>query len=168
VIAVIDAHDGLLGVHVAAGATALVLGLFAFRAERPPTYRSGAGTAYHWTVLAVASTAIALIAFDPSGLWWVAPLAVLSYCLALVGYLAPAKCRNRAWIRAYAHGQGGSYIALVTALLVISLSGIAAAVAWVAPTAIGLALIERRVARITHDVTKNKGGAQCSRIIQST
>ena len=148
----LDPHDGVLGAHVAAGATGLALGPLALRRERRPSYRSRAGSAYQWAVLVVALAAIALVAFDDSAMWWLALLTALSYGLALVGYLAPAR-RDRAWIRAYAHGQGGSYIALVTALLVVSLAGPAAIAAALAPTLIGLPLIERRVARIIQETT---------------
>jgi hypothetical protein len=110
------AHDPLLYVHAAAGSVALVLGPFAIWAERWPQFRSRPGSAYCWSVLAVTLTALALVAFDVAALWWLAPLAVLAYGLALLGRLAP-KLRERGWLRAYTHGQGGSYIALATALL---------------------------------------------------
>ena len=86
--------------------------------------------------------------------------------LAVVGYLGAtvvagadrcAVIRSRAgrlsgqparhwplWMRA--HGWGGSYIALVTALLVVSargVSGVLEAVAWILPAAIGVPLIVR-------------------------
>ena len=51
-------------------------------------------------------------------------------------------------MRTYARGQGGSYIALVTALLVVSVDGNAAVAAWVLPTLVGHPLIERRVASL--------------------
>jgi hypothetical protein len=56
-------------------------------------------------------------------------------------------------VRVYAHGQGGSLIALVTAALVVSLDGTAAAAAWIVPTLIGVPLIERRVTRISAQTT---------------
>jgi hypothetical protein len=138
------AHDLLLVVHVAAGSVALILGPLAMWAERWPPYRSRSGYAYCWSVLAVALSALALVAFDAAALWWLAPLAVLAYGLALLGRAAP-QWRGRGWLRAYAHGQGGSYIALVTALLVVATAGPPMVLAWVVPTLVGLALIERRV-----------------------
>ena len=146
-------RDTLLVVHAAAGALGLLLGLAAMLTEGPPGYSSRAGSAYPWAVLAVALTALGLVAFDVDALWWLAPLAVLAYALALVGSLAPRR-RGRRWVRAYAHGQGGSYIALVTALLVVSLEPPASTAAWVVPTLAGLILIERRAAKITrHEAT---------------
>jgi hypothetical protein len=101
---VIDAHDSLLVVHVAAGSIGLVLGLVALLTERPPDYRSRAGAGYLWAVLIVASTALGLVAFDASALWWLVPLAVLTSALALAGYRGPRR-RGRGWVRIHAHGQ---------------------------------------------------------------
>ncbi len=143
-----DAYDILLGLHVAAGAIALLLGPLALRAERRPPHASRVGGGYQWAVLAVALSAGALAAFDWATLWWLSLLAALSYGLALLGVLASRR-RPRGWVRAYAHGQGGSYIALVTALLVVSLDGAAATAAWFVPTLVGLPLIERRVGRLS-------------------
>lgn len=144
---VAEAHDTVLALHVAAGSVGLVLGPLAMLAEREPPYRSRLGLAYHWSVLAVAVTALVLIAFDPAGLWWLAPLAALSYGLALLGVIAPRR-RGQRWVGLYARGQGGSYIALVTALLVVSVDGPAAVAAWILPTLAGLPLIEVRAARL--------------------
>jgi hypothetical protein len=84
------------------------------------------------------------------------PLAILALSLALVGYVAPAH-RRGPWVRLYAHGQGGAYIALVTALLAVTLSGAAATAAWVVPPLIGLPLIERRVSHIKrHSATDGR------------
>ena len=92
-----------------------LFGLVAMLSERAPDHRSRSGAAFRTAVLAVALTAAGLVAFDLEALWWLLPLAALSYALALAGHRAPGH-RGRAWIRVYAHGQGGAYIALVTAL----------------------------------------------------
>ncbi len=139
-----DVHDTLLAAHVVAGSLGLVLGPLAMWAERWPPHHSRAGAVYHLSVLAVSLTAVGLVALDWRTLWWLLPLATLSYTLALLGLVAP-RWSWRGWQRAYAHGQGGSYIALVTALLVVSLEGAASAAGWVIPTLVGLPLIERRV-----------------------
>jgi lactoylglutathione lyase len=142
------ADDIVLAIHVVAGAIGIVLGPAAILAERRPPHRTVAGLAYLWSVLAVSLTALALVADDPAGLWWLAPLALLTAALALLGRLAPRR-RWRGWARAYAHGQGGSYIALITAALVVSLDEPAVTAAWIAPSLVGLPLIERRVRRLT-------------------
>ena len=143
----LDAHDSLLALPATAGSLGLVLGPIAIWSSRRGPLESGAGTAYHWSVLAVYLTASGLVALDVPGLWWLLPLAALSYALALLGLIAPRR-RGRGWVRAYAHGQGGSYIALVTALLVVSADGSASVAAWTLPTLVGVPLIERRVTRI--------------------
>jgi hypothetical protein len=140
-------HDAVLSLHIVTGALGLLAGPLAIRAERREPHRSLAGAIYLWAVLAVAVTALAVVAFRPAALWWLVPLALLTAVLAVLGRVAPRR-RGPGWIRAYAHGQGGSYIALVTAALVVSLEGVAMVAAWVAPTLIGLPLIERRVRRL--------------------
>lgn len=142
-----DPHDSLLALHVTVGSLGLILGPVAMWAERRPPYRSRAGAAYHWAVLAVSLSAVGLVALSFSAFWWLLPLVALSYGLALLGRLAPRR-HGRRWVRMYVHGQGGSYIALVSALLVVSVDSPASVAAWVLPTLVGSCLIERRVARI--------------------
>lgn len=100
-------------------------------------------TAYLWAVFATCLTAAVVSLLDWSRLWWLVPIAVLSFLLALVGYVAV----RRGWPRwVGAHGLGGSYIALVTALLVVSagdISTTAEVVAWILPAAVGVPLIVR-------------------------
>ena len=143
----LDLHDSLLALHVIAGSLGLILGPVAVWAGTQGELEGGAGSAYHWSVLAVCLTACGLVALDFRALWWLLLLAGLSYALALLGFLAPRR-RWRGWVRAYARGQGGSYVALVTALLVVSVEGTASVAAWVLPTLVGHPLIERRAASL--------------------
>ncbi len=131
-------------VHVASGVVALVLGPLALLAawRQLPSF-GRLRDAYHWTVLAVCATATVVSVLDWARLWWLVPIAALSYGLALAGYLGSRR-HWPLWMRA--HGWGGSYIALVTALLVVSargVSGVLEAVAWILPAAIGVPLIVR-------------------------
>jgi hypothetical protein len=100
-------------------------------------------TAYVWAVLATCLTAAVVCLSDWSRLCWLIPVAVLSYLLALVGYVAV----RRGWPKwVGAHGLGGSYIALWTALLVVTAGDISTAaeiIAWILPAAIGVPLIVR-------------------------
>ena len=143
----LDLDDSLLALHVGAGSLGLILGPLAIRASRRGQLEGGAHSAYHWSVLAVSLTAAGLVVLDFRALWWLLLVACLSYALALLGFLAP-RWRWRGWVRTYARGQGGSYIALVTALLVVSVEGSAAVAAWLLPTLVGHPLIERRVASL--------------------
>jgi hypothetical protein len=111
----IEVNDAVIALHIAAGSLALTLGAIALIAERPPAYRSRAGTGYVGAVVAVAITAISLVALGDLELWWLVPLALFTFSLAVAGYMAPDR-RRGPWIRLYAHGQGGAYVALVTAL----------------------------------------------------
>ncbi len=143
-----------LSVHVASGVLALALGPVALLAARSqhrlfPSLR----VAYHWTVLLVCATATVVSVLAWSRLWWLVPIAALAYSLALAGHLG-SKRDWPAWVRA--HGWGGSYIALVTALLVVAARGVSAlleAAAWLLPAAIGTPVIvrthTRRPARYT-------------------
>jgi hypothetical protein len=134
----------VLAVHIIVGAAALVLGgLALIAAARRHHRRELVLTAYLWAVLATCLTGAVLSVLAWSRLWGILPLAVLSYLLALAGYVALRRGGPK-W--AVAHGLGGSYIALVTALVVISardISATAEIVAWILPAAVGIPLIVR-------------------------
>jgi hypothetical protein len=145
-------HAVLLSIHIAVGTAGLLLGPVAMwqatrrlGAARNPA--GGASAAYHWMVLAVCLSAAMLVAWFRPELWWLIPVAAFSYALVLVSRIAVAR-RFRGWTHAYVHGQGGSYIALVTALAVVALSvdgplhGAAEVIPWALPAAIGIPLIE--------------------------
>lgn len=155
------AHAGLLSIHIAAGTLGLLLGPVAMwqvtrrlRAGLSPD--AAASTAYHWTVLAVCLSAVVLVARYRPELWWLVPVAAFSYALVLLGRFAVTR-RFRGWTHAYAHGQGGSYIALVTALVVVAFTvdgpvhGPAEAIPWALPVAIGTLLIEWWRRHLSHD-----------------
>jgi hypothetical protein len=145
-------HAVLLSIHIAAGAVGLLLGPVAMwqatrRLGTAQNPNAGASAAYHWLVLAVCLSAAVLVVWFRPELWWLVPVAAFSYALVLVGRIAVDR-RFRGWTHAYVHGQGGSYIALVTALVVVALTvdgplhGAAELIPWVLPIAIGLPLIE--------------------------
>jgi hypothetical protein len=145
-------HTLLLNLHIGAGVLGLVLGPVAMwqdtralRAGRGPA--GGLSAAYPWSVVAVGLSAVLLVVWYRGDLWWLVPVAALSAALALLGRAAAAR-QFRGWTHGYVHGLGGSYIALVSALLVVSLTvdgplhGPAALLPWLAPTAVGLLAIE--------------------------
>ncbi len=140
-----DPSTLLLAAHATVGSLSLLFGALVLWAPRRRVDRLRARTGYLWATVAVAATAIGLVALDPRALWWLVPLALLTAALVVVGHLAP----RRGWgARAQAHGLGGAYVALVTATLVVSLEGPARTVAWLLPTVIGVPLIERWVGRL--------------------
>jgi hypothetical protein len=134
-----SAHTIALSVHVAAGTTALVLGPFAAFAAKRRGIHTQLGTIYYWAFVVNFVSAVVLAALNFNDAWWLALVGAGSYAFALLGYEA-AKRRRRGWLIWHVSGQGGSYIAMTTAVLVVNL-GTASALAWIAPTVIGSPLI---------------------------
>jgi hypothetical protein len=144
----------LLGAHIVSGALGIALGPVVMWRETQllqigkPAH-SPVGRIYQATVMLICVSAMALVITSRPDLWWLIPVAAASYALALLGRAAGAR-RFRGWTHAYVHGIGGSYIALVTALVVVALTvdgpvkgGPFETVPWVAPAAVGTLLIER-------------------------
>ncbi|UVJ42971.1 hypothetical protein NVV94_20665 [Pseudomonas sp. LS1212] len=136
----------ILVAHILLGGIGLVLGPLAMQARKRPGLHTFAGEWYHWVMLGVCVTAGALALLSWERIGWLLGVAVGSYALALMGYVA-AKVRWKGWLKFHLAGQGGSYIALCTALLVINwatltgVSGLAAPWPWLLPTLIGSPLI---------------------------
>jgi CHASE2 domain-containing sensor protein len=108
--------DPLLTVHVLAGTTGLLLGPVWLLSRRQGARAWPVAAAYQSSVTVVSSTGAAL-ALDRPGLAWLLPVAVLTQALAVAGALA--RRRNwPGWTTLQPHLLGGSYIALITALLV--------------------------------------------------
>jgi hypothetical protein len=135
----VSAHGIALAVHVACGSCGLILGPVAMFSRKRRGPHTRAGEAYHWVFLLLFLSAVALAVLDWDRVWWLAFVGAGSYGLALRGYLA-AKRRWNGWLRAHVIGQGGSYIAMVTALLVVNTGG-TWPLAWVIPTVVGTPLI---------------------------
>jgi len=136
----------LLSAHVLLGFTALVLGPLVMLSRKAPGFHPRAGEVYHAAVLGVCLTAGALAALDWARLWGFLPIAIGSYAFAFVGYAA-AKLRFRGWLPVHVIGQSGSYIAMVTALLVVNWEN--AVWPWVIPTLVGTPLVAWTVRRIS-------------------
>jgi len=136
----------VLAVHISAGAVGLVLGPIAMRASKRPGVHTRTGEAYHWVMLVICLSAALLALLDWTRLWWFLPIGVGSYAFALFGYVS-AKLRWKGWLRAHITGQGGSYIAMTTALLVVNWEtltgsrGIYSPWAWSLPTVVGSPII---------------------------
>lgn len=132
-------HTIALTVHIAAGSAGLLLGPVVMFACKRRGAHTAAGEAYHWVFLVLFLSAVALAVLDWDEVWWLAVVGAGSYAFALLGYLA-AKRRRPGWLGAHVSGQGGSYISMVTAILVVNL-GSASPLAWIAPTVIGTPII---------------------------
>jgi hypothetical protein len=140
------AHTVALTLHIAAGVAGLILGPVAMFAAKRRGRHTRAGTAYHWVFLVLFLSAVALAVMNWDEVWWLAPVGAFSYTFALVGYLA-ARRRRGDWLRRHVIGQGGSYIAMTTALLVVNWNdltgaqGFQSVVPWIVPTLVGSPLI---------------------------
>jgi hypothetical protein len=132
--------------HIALGTAGLILGPVAMFARKVPGLHTRAGEVYHWVMLGVCVTAGALAVLDWQRIWWFLPIAAGSYAFAFVGYVS-ARRRWRGWLAAHLTGQGGSYIAMTTALLVVNWEtltgtrGVSSPWAWILPTVVGSPLI---------------------------
>jgi uncharacterized membrane protein len=129
------AHTVALALHVATASVGLTLGPIIMRAPKRPGRHTQLGTIYHWNMLALASSAVALALLDLHRLWGFIPLAVFSYGNAFVGYVAVRR-RRPGWLPFHIGGMGGSYIALVTAFLVVNAPGLGP-IAWFGPSIVG-------------------------------
>jgi hypothetical protein len=127
-----------LVLHIAAGVAGVLLGppvLYFAVAGRVPRFAH----AYHASVLLVCVSAVVLAVLDFAGLWWFLLVAAGSYAFSLRALIA-ARHRRPNWLPRYIRGQGGAYIALWTAIVVVSVNQLP--VVWLIPTAVGAPLIE--------------------------
>jgi hypothetical protein len=135
--------DPLLTVHVLAGTAGLLLGPVWLLARRQGSRAEPAAVAYQCSVTVVSTTGAALAVTTP-GLAWLLPVAVLTQALAATGALARRR-GWRQWAKLQPHLLGGSYIALVTALLVAETGN---PLFWFLPAVIGqvpIAMAKRRL-----------------------
>ena len=142
----------ILILHIALGTAALALGPVAMFSSKRRGLHTQTGETYHWLVLGACAAAGILAVLDWDRIWWFLPIAIGSYAFALLGYVA-GKVRWSGWVPAHIIGQGGSYIALVTAVFVVNwrgffgVSGIHSPWAWALPTLIGTPCISMAISR---------------------
>jgi len=154
--------SAILLAHVILGFTAIVLGPLAMTSRKAPGLHPRTGELYHAAVLGVCLSAAALAVLHWSRSWAFLPVALGSYAFALVGYVA-AKRRFQGWLRVHVIGQGGSYVAMLTALLVVNWStlfdepGRHSLWPWIIPTLGGTPLIAWAARRVTR--TEWRAGA---------
>ena len=136
-------RETVLTLHVLAGTTALLLGPAWLLLRRRGRSGVAAAWGYHLAVAAVVLSS-AYLAVSAPGLWWLLPFGVVTEGLAIAGALA----RRRAWAGWWTwqpHLLGGSYIALVTGVLV---AGTGSPVFWLLPAVVGqlpIAIAKRRL-----------------------
>lgn len=136
----------LLFLHIAMGCLGLLLGPIAMATRKRRGLHTQVGIVYYWLMSGVCLTAavMAIMHWQSSnGFLFVAGF---SYVFALRGYLA-VKRRKVGWVKQHISGMFGSYIAMVTALLVVNqrnlpvLRELPSVWTWLLPTIIGSPLI---------------------------
>jgi len=137
------AHDALLTVHVIAGTAGLALGPIAMLLPKRRGMHPRVGLVYQAVLAALTVSALGLAMLDFDQLWWLALIAVGTEVAALAGWRA-ARQRRTGWLPRHVGLMCGSYVSLVTALLVVSWDS---PLAWILPTVIGSPLIARARAR---------------------
>lgn len=136
----------LLWLHILAGTVCLITGLTAAAVEKRKGLHTAAGEVYHaaYVLLFVTSAAMAIMHWSESA--YLFYIALFSYGLALIGYLS-WKRRWRNWLGKHIGGMLGSYIGVVTAVLVVNHANIPLVrelpilLVWFLPTIIGTPII---------------------------
>lgn len=132
-------HTILMTVHIAAGAAGLLLGPLAIVAATGGGRRSAAALAYQATVAVIATTALGFVVLDWRSWWPFVILAVGTEAAVAAGWWARSH-RTPGWQGRHVRLICGSYVSLVTALLVVSWDSF---LAWALPTVVGTVLVER-------------------------
>lgn len=146
-----------LGIHIAAGALCLLVGLVAGLAKKKKGIHTKAGEVYHGSYVVVFVTALVMSIWHWSESSYLFYIALFSYSLALTGYIA-GKRKKKNWLVVHISGMLGSYIGILTATLVVNahripiVNEIPAIFIWILPTIIGsplIAVVNARYARKT-------------------
>ncbi|MBP1970916.1 hypothetical protein J2Z83_003052 [Virgibacillus natechei] len=136
----------LLIIHIIAGSFCLLTGAINFSVKKEKGYHTRIGELYHigYFVVFITSVWMAIINWSESA--YLFYIAVFSYGLALFGYLA-RKRRWRGWLSMHIGGMAGSYIGIITAVLVVNgadiplINQIPFLLLWFIPTIIGTPII---------------------------
>ena len=138
-------RESVLTIHVVLGTLGLLLGPAVLIAGGG--LRRAAARGYQLALAGVAVSALVLAATAFSRLWWLIPVAAATEAAALLGLLAWRR-RRPGWPTACAHLLGGSYVALVTGVLIASTGS---PVFWVLPAVVAqwpIAIAKRRLSAI--------------------
>jgi hypothetical protein len=141
-----------LAVHVLAGGTAVVSGIFATTARKAPGRHPRAGTVYLYAITVVFLTATVL-----SAIRWRADrrlfvIAAVAFALAMFGWWARRR-RPRGWMVWHGCAMAGSYVALFTGFYVDNgpqlpvWDRLPHLLYWLIPAAVGIPLTWRALVR---------------------
>ena len=150
-------QTAVLVFHISAGIAAVVVGPIAMLSRKRRGRHTRAGELYHWIMLTVCLSAVLVAILEWQRLWGFPYIALGSYALTFTGYLA-AKRRWNGWLYAHVSAVSGSYVAIVTASLVVNwekitgVPGITSPWAWSLPTVVGSIII----AWVNHQIRTGK------------
>ena len=132
-------RTAVLWIHILSGGLGMLVGLAAIWTTWRHRTHTASGEVYHWLVLLICVSAAGLAVLSWSSLWWFIPIAAVSYSFSFAAYRA-AQRRRPGWLSKYLRGLGGSYIALTTAVLVVSVPDLP--VTWFLPAVLGTPIVE--------------------------
>lgn len=132
-------RDIALILHVAAGLVGLVFGPLAIVLTLRWRRLNWAGEIFHWAIALVCLTALVMVPYDWARLWVFWPISLASYLFVYLGQRA-AEAPGGLWYRGVLRGYGGGWIALWTAVLVVSAADYPWT--WAIPIVVGSAVIE--------------------------
>ncbi len=143
-----ELFETFLILHIIAGFICLFTGLISGVSRKRKGVHTVAGEIYHWSYVGVFITAIILSIMHWDMSAYLFYIAIFSYSFAFIGYLA-VKLRWRNWLMAHISGMLGSYIGIVTAVLVVNvgriplLNELPVLLFWFLPTIIGTPIIAK-------------------------
>ncbi|MBE1441734.1 DUF2306 domain-containing protein [Paenibacillus sp. OAS669] len=136
----------ILTLHIVAGTICLTTGAISAFAQKRKGLHTTVGELYHacYVVILLSSVIMAIMHWAESA--YLFYIAIFSYGLAYYGYIAK-KRRRPGWIGQHIGGMLGSYIGIITAVLVVNghhipvLNQLPILAIWFLPTIIGTPLI---------------------------
>jgi hypothetical protein len=159
----------LIGVHIAAGLTAVGSGAAAMLAPKRPGAHPRRGRLYLGALTVIVATAVGIVAARPHTAYLLIPGGA-ALGSAAVGYTA-RRIRWRGWLPYHITGMGLSYIAMLTAFYVDNgprlpiWKLLPPLTFWFLPAAAGLPLLIRALRR--HVATSTRGRAPARRDLRS-
>lgn len=139
-------HAILLIIHIVAGSFCLLTGAVNFSVKKEKGYHTKIGEWYHGGYLVVFITSVGMAIINWSESAYLFYIAIFSYSLALLGYLAKKK-HWKGWLSMHIGGMAGSYIGIITAVLVVNGADIPLInqtpilLLWFIPTIVGTPII---------------------------
>lgn len=139
-------HTVLLILHIITGSFCLLTGTVNLSVKKVKGYHTRIGEWYHGGYVIVFLTSVGMAIINWSESAYLFYIALFSYGLALFGYLS-AKIRGRNWLTMHIGGMAGSYIGIITAVLVVNgmdiplINQMPSLLLWFIPTIIGTPFI---------------------------